>query len=218
MNPINTFPSYLFNIRFYIILQSTLVLLNGLFPSGFPAKTLYVTCHMRTTCTAHLILHVHWCKPRNECRLGPKYGMEETKYLLSIKAVLNNFGGAWTIKTWRLVRVTTPLDYDDSFFCCNFLKWLKMKRISCDFREANVSVPITVATRSRAWTVFAHSNTGIMGSNPTRGIEVCLPLLCVCVVLCVDSGLTTGWSPVQGVLPIVYRLRNWKSGQGLKGL
>jgi hypothetical protein len=36
----------------------------------------------------------------------------------------------------------------------------------------------------------------------------------VCVVPCVGSGLATGWSPVQGVLPIVYRLRNWKSGQG----
>jgi hypothetical protein len=36
----------------------------------------------------------------------------------------------------------------------------------------------------------------------------------VCVVLCVRSGLATGWSPVQGVLPTVCRLRNWKSGQG----
>jgi hypothetical protein len=34
----------------------------------------------------------------------------------------------------------------------------------------------------------------------------------VCVVLFVDRGLAKGWSPVQGVLPTVYR--NWKSGQG----
>jgi hypothetical protein len=27
-----------------------------------------------------------------------------------------------------------------------------------------------------------------------------------------------GWSPVQGVLSTVYRLRNWKSGQGPQGL
>jgi hypothetical protein len=39
--------------------------------------------------------------------------------------------------------------------------------------------------------------------------EACL--LCVCVVLCVDSSIGTGWSPVQGVLPTVYRLTNWKS-------
>jgi hypothetical protein len=39
-------------------------------------------------------------------------------------------------------------------------------------------------------------------------------LFCVYVVLCVGSGLATGRSPVQGILPTVYRLRNWKSGQG----
>jgi hypothetical protein len=36
----------------------------------------------------------------------------------------------------------------------------------------------------------------------------------VCVVVCVGSGLATGWSPVLGVLPIMYRLWNWKSCQG----
>jgi hypothetical protein len=41
-------------------------------------------------------------------------------------------------------------------------------------------------------------------------MNVCLRLFCVCVVLCVGSGLATGWSPVEGVLPTVYRLRNWK--------
>jgi hypothetical protein len=35
-----------------------------------------------------------------------------------------------------------------------------------------------------------------MGSNPTRGIYVCVILFCVCVVLCVGSGLRKGWSPV----------------------
>jgi hypothetical protein len=29
--------------------------------------------------------------------------------------------------------------------------------------------------------VFARSNVGIVGSNPTRGIDVCLRLFCVCV-------------------------------------
>jgi hypothetical protein len=60
---------------------------------------------------------------------------------------------------------------------------------------------------------FVGSNTGNMGSNPTPGMDVCVRLFCVCVVLCVGSGLATGWSPVQGVPPTVYRLRNWKSGQ-----
>jgi hypothetical protein len=33
-------------------------------------------------------------------------------------------------------------------------------------------------------------NAGIMGSNPTKDMDVCLRLLCV--VLCVGSGLATG--------------------------
>jgi hypothetical protein len=45
-------------------------------------------------------------------------------------------------------------------------------------------------------------------------MDVCVRLFCVCVVLCAGSGLVTSWSPVQGDLPTLYRLRNWKSGQG----
>jgi hypothetical protein len=44
--------------------------------------------------------------------------------------------------------------------------------------------PITVAARSNALTVFASSDTGIVGSNPTQGMDVCLRLFCVCVVMC----------------------------------
>jgi hypothetical protein len=65
---------------------------------------------------------------------------------------------------------------------------------------------ITVAARPKAWTIFARSNTGVVGSNATRDRDVYLRLLCVCVVLCVGSSLATDWSPVQGVLPTVYRI------------
>jgi hypothetical protein len=52
----------------------------------------------------------------------------------------------------------------------------------------------------------ARSNTEIVGSNPIRGMDgVCF----YSVFLCVGSGLARGWSPVQGVLQTVYRLRNW---------
>jgi hypothetical protein len=78
--------------------------------------------------------------------------------------------------------------------------------------------PITVAAQSKTWTVFDRSNAGIVGSNTTQGMDVCVRLLCVCVVLCVGSGLATGWSPVQGILLTVYRLGDWKSGQGPQGL
>jgi hypothetical protein len=69
--------------------------------------------------------------------------------------------------------------------------------------------PVTVAAWSNAWSVFASSNTSIGGSNPTRVMDVC-----VCIVLCVGSGLATGWSLAQGVL----HTRNWKSDRGLQGL
>jgi hypothetical protein len=44
----------------------------------------------------------------------------------------------------------------------------------------NSSIPST--------TVFARSNAGTVGSNPTQGMAVCLRLFCVCTA----SGLATG--------------------------
>jgi hypothetical protein len=32
--------------------------------------------------------------------------------------------------------------------------------------------PITVVAQSEAWTVFAHSNAGIVGSNPTQSMDI----------------------------------------------
>jgi hypothetical protein len=71
------------------------------------------------------------------------------------------------------------------------------------------TTPVTVAARSWAWTIFARSSTGIVGSNPTRGMDVCVRLFCVCV----GSGLATGWSPFQGVLPTVLGLINWSEAK-----
>jgi hypothetical protein len=68
-------------------------------------------------------------------------------------------------------------------------------------------VPITVTVRCKAWSVFARSNTGIVVSNPTWGMDVCVRLFCVCVVLYAGSGLGTVWSPVQGVLPAVLKIK-----------
>jgi hypothetical protein len=50
-------------------------------------------------------------------------------------------------------------------------------------------MPISVAAQSKARTVFARLNAGIVGSNSTQGMEVCVRL---CFVLCVGSGLATG--------------------------
>jgi hypothetical protein len=68
-------------------------------------------------------------------------------------------------------------------------------------------LPITVVERSKAWTVFVRWNTGIVGSHSTQVIDVCVRLSCVCFV----SGLETDWSPVQGVLPTVCRIKKLKT-------
>jgi hypothetical protein len=60
--------------------------------------------------------------------------------------------------------------------------------------------------RSKAWTFFAHSNTGIVGSSLTWGMDVCVRLFCVCV----GSGLATGSSPIQGVYRLCIGLKNLK--------
>jgi hypothetical protein len=44
-------------------------------------------------------------------------------------------------------------------------------------------LPITVAVRTETRTVFACSNTEIVVSNLTRGMDVCMRFFCVCVVL-----------------------------------
>jgi hypothetical protein len=56
---------------------------------------------------------------------------------------------------------------------------------------------ITVAVLSKARTVFSSPNAGIVGSNPTQGMDICLRLFCVYVVLYAGSDLATVWSPVK---------------------
>jgi hypothetical protein len=75
------------------------------------------------------------------------------------------------------------------------------------------SCPVTVAARSKAWTVLARSNTGIVSSKPTRGMDVCVRLFCVGAVLYVGTGLATGWSPVEGLLPTIYSIKKLKTAK-----
>jgi hypothetical protein len=85
---------------------------------------------------------------------------------------------------------------------CGNMDWSHLVDI---FAHGNESSPVTVSERSEEYTVFTRSQTGIVGSNPTQGIDIwCVcAFLCVCVVLCLGRGLSTSWSPVQGVLPSV---------------
>jgi hypothetical protein len=43
-----------------------------------------------------------------------------------------------------------------------------------------------MAARSKAWTVFTRSNAGIVGSNPTQNMEVCVCVYSVFVIPCVQ--------------------------------
>jgi hypothetical protein len=46
----------------------------------------------------------------------------------------------------------------------------------------------------------ARSNAGIVGSNPTHGMDVCVCVYSLFVLSCVGSGLAMDWSLVQGTL------------------
>jgi hypothetical protein len=52
----------------------------------------------------------------------------------------------------------------------------------CDSQGYGGSILTRLHTRSKAWNVFALSNTWIVGSNPTRGKDVCPLLFCVGVL------------------------------------
>jgi hypothetical protein len=57
--------------------------------------------------------------------------------------------------------------------------------------------PITVAARSKAWNVSVRSNTGIVGSNPIQGMDVCISLLCVCPRCPADCLKLGNWSETK---------------------
>jgi hypothetical protein len=54
---------------------------------------------------------------------------------------------------------------------------------STDFESCNLVLLIFYSAKVSLY-VFARLNTGIVGSNPARGMDVCMRLFGVCVVLC----------------------------------
>jgi hypothetical protein len=55
----------------------------------------------------------------------------------------------------------------------------------CNYLSVNCIWPVTVAERSEACTVFARSEAGIVGVNPTQAIDIwCVYVFILCVVLC----------------------------------
>jgi hypothetical protein len=74
--------------------------------------------------------------------------------------------------------------------------------LATEFCKLLISVLISIAEWSEASTVFGRLNIEIVGLN-LLGAWVCVCVSMCCVVLCVGRTLASGWSPVQGVLPIV---------------
>jgi hypothetical protein len=79
-------------------------------------------------------------------------------------------------------------------------------------------MPITVAASSKASTVFALSTTGTVGSNPTRGMDVCVRLFCVCVVLFVGTALQRADPPSEKSYRLCIHEETEKSDQDPQGL
>jgi hypothetical protein len=61
-----------------------------------------------------------------------------------------------------------------------------------------------VASQSKTRNIFSRLNTGIVGSNPTRGMDVYVSS--VLVLSCVGSAPAKAWSPVHGALPTVDKI------------
>jgi hypothetical protein len=85
-----------------------------------------------------------------------------------------------------------------------FILLIKITFVFCAHMQ--IYVPIAVAAPSEAWTVFACSNTGVVGSNRTRSMDGYVRLFCVCVVLWADPPSKESYR-----LRTRIRLRNWKA-------
>jgi hypothetical protein len=73
-----------------------------------------------------------------------------------------------------------------------------------------------VAAWPKAWTVFAISNAGIVGSNPTQGMDFCIVCIHSFVVLfCLYVGaFRPADPPAKESYWLCIESRNWKSSQG----
>jgi hypothetical protein len=72
-----------------------------------------------------------------------------------------------------------------------------------------------VAARPNAWTAFARSNAGIVGSNPTQGMDVCVCVYSVFVMFCVEvAAARRSDPPSKEFYRLCIGLRDCKIRQG----
>jgi hypothetical protein len=82
-------------------------------------------------------------------------------------------------------------------------RWMIVLNAADNYDSLTEYMPITVAARSTALPV---STSRTLGSRVRIPFKVCIIVCLFCVY--VSSGLATGWSPIQGILLTVLRLRN----------
>jgi hypothetical protein len=77
-------------------------------------------------------------------------------------------------------------------------------------------MPIRVAARSKAWTLFARSDAGIVGLNPTRGMDVCVCVYSVFVLSCVqvEALRRADHSSKESYRLCEKKIRYWRRDQG----
>jgi hypothetical protein len=88
-----------------------------------------------------------------------------------------------------------PREASSSFTC--YISWRCFQHVSPFGPCLSLGLQLMFTQLSVYSRSAARSNTGIVGSNPTQGMDVCVRLFCFCVALCVGSDFATGWSPVQ---------------------
>jgi hypothetical protein len=74
-------------------------------------------------------------------------------------------------------------------------------------------MPVPVAAPSKARTIFGRMNAGIVGSNPSRGMDMCMrfSVLCCVVLSCVGRGLASGRSPAKESYKNIKNVINFRS-------
>jgi hypothetical protein len=82
--------------------------------------------------------------------------------------------------------------------------------------DISTAIPITVVARFKAWTVFSRSNAGIVGSNPTHGMDICIVCIYSVFVLFCVSVEALRLVDLSSKKSYLLRIgsKNWKSGQG----
>jgi hypothetical protein len=103
-----------------------------------------------------------------------------------------------------------PPWFDQANDTCWRLQIMKVHVIKFKFYSDTIVLPITMTLLSKARTVFARSNTGIVGSNSTRIMHVCVHLFSVLHMFV--AALRRDDPTSKQSCRLCVGLRNWRDG------